>query len=95
LPDTEGKDFFDRVLARLQDVRLITVREGDHLVIGNAAAATLTHAKMLLDVGDLGGAIKTVGTLTGPPAEKMAGWLADVTSLVAAREALVSLADNG
>jgi len=95
LPDTEGKDFFDRVLARLQDVRLITVREGDHLVIGNAAAATLTHAKMLLDVGDLGGAIKTVGTLTGPPAEKMAGWLADATSLVAAREALVSLADNG
>ncbi len=95
LSDTEGKDFFDRVLARLQDVRLITVREGDHVVIGNSASATLAHAKMLLEVGDLGGAVKTVATLTGPPAEKMAGWLADAASLVAAREALVSLADNG
>jgi hypothetical protein len=95
LPDTDGKPFFDRILARLQDFRLITVREGDRVVIGNSTAAILTHARVLLDVGDLVGATKAVATLTGPPAAKMAQWLADATALQAAREALASLAENG
>ena len=95
LPDTEGKPFLDRVLARLQDVRLITVREGDHVVVGNEAAQTLAHARLLLEVGDLAGAVKAVSGLSGPPAEKMAAWLAEASSLVAAREALVSLSGNG
>lgn len=95
LPDTEGKPFFDRVLARLRDFRLITVREGDQVVIGNAAAATLAHAKVLLNAGELGGAARAVATLSGPPAEKMAPWLADANSLLAAREALASLAGAG
>jgi hypothetical protein len=94
LPDTEGKPFLDRVLARLQDFRLITVREGDKVVIGNSTAATLAHARVLLDVGDLGGAVRAVATLSGPPAEKMAPWLAQATSLQAAREALASLAEK-
>ena len=95
LPDTEGKPFFDRILARLQDFRLITVREGDHVVIGNATAAILTHARVLLDVGDLSGATAAVATLSGPPAAKMAPWLADATALQAARQALASLAETG
>jgi hypothetical protein len=94
LPDTEGKPFLDRILARLQDFRLITVREGDHVVIGNSTAAILTHARVLLDVGDLGGAIKALASLSGPAAAKMAPWLADATALQAAREALASLAEN-
>jgi hypothetical protein len=95
LPDTEGKPFFDRILARLQDFRLITVREGDHVVIGNSTAAILAHARVLLDVGDLSGATKAVGSLSGPPAAKLAPWLADATALQAAREALASLAESG
>jgi hypothetical protein len=95
LPDTEGKPFFDRVLARLQDFRLITVRQGDHVVIGNSTAAILAHARVLLEVGDLSDAIKAVATLTGPPASKMAPWLADATALQSAREALASLAEHG
>jgi hypothetical protein len=94
-PDTAGKPFFDRILARLQDFRLITVREGDHVVIGNSTAAILAHARILLEVGDLGGAIKAVAMLSGPPAVKMAPWLADATALQATREALASLADGG
>lgn len=94
-PDTGDKPFLDRVMARLQDSKLITVREGDRVVIGNSVAATLEHAQALLDAGDLGGAVKTVGTLTGPPKEKMAAWLADATSLQEAREALASLAGKG
>jgi hypothetical protein len=95
LPDTAGKPFFDRILARLQDFRLITIREGDHVVIGNSTAAVLAHARVLLDVGDLNGAIKTVASLSGPPAAKMAPWLADATALQSAREALASLAETG
>jgi hypothetical protein len=94
-PDTEDKPFLDRVLARLQDFRLITVREGDQVVIGNAAAATLARAQTLLDAGDLAGAVRTVDTLSGPPAEQMAAWRADAAALVAAREALASLAGTG
>jgi hypothetical protein len=94
-PDTEGKPFLDRVMARLEDSRLITVREGDHVVLGNSAAETLARAQVLLDAGDLDGAVRTVATLTGPPAEKMAQWLANAKALQAAREALASLAENG
>ncbi len=94
-PDTADKPFVDRILARLQDFRLITVREGDHVVIGNSTATILAHARVLLEVGDLGGAIKAVSMLSGPPAAKMAPWLADATALQATREALASLADKG
>lgn len=94
-PDTEGKPFFDRILARLQDFRLLTVREGDHVVIGNSTAAALARARVLLDVGDLNGATQAVASLSGPPAEKMAPWLADATALQSAREALAALAANG
>ncbi len=93
-PDTEGKPFLDRVLARLQDFRLITVREGDQVVIGNATAATLARAKAMLDAGDLNEAVRVVATLSGPPAEKIAPWLADAKALQAAREALASLAER-
>ena len=94
-PDTEGKPFLDRILERLQDFRLITVREGDHVVIGNSTAATLARARVLLDAGDLAGAAREVSVLSGPPAEKMAPWLADAKALQAAREALASLAGSG
>jgi hypothetical protein len=95
VPDTEGKPFLDRVLARLEGSRLITVREGDRVVVGNSTAATLAHARALLDAGDLGGVVRAVGTLTGPAAEPMAPWLADAKALQAAREALASLAEKG
>jgi hypothetical protein len=94
-PDTEGKSFLDGIIARLQDFRLITVRQGDKVLVGNAAAATLAHAQTLLEAGDLAGAAREVATLTGPPAQKMAPWLADANALVAAREALAALAEQG
>jgi polyhydroxyalkanoate synthesis regulator phasin len=94
-PDAEGKPFLDRVMERLQDSRLITVREGDHVLIGNTTAAILTRAQTLLEAGDLNGAVRAAGELSGLPAQKMAAWLADARALIAAREALASLAGNG
>jgi hypothetical protein len=94
-PDTAGKPFLDSVIARLLDTKLITLRKGDDVLIGNPVVGTLAHAQVLLTAGDLAGAARTVATLTGPPAEKMAPWLDDATALVAAREALATLAGNG
>ena len=94
-PDTGDKPFLDRVMARLQDF------EADHgaggrsrgdrqLRRGDAGARSGFVGR-----GGPGGAVKAVGTLTGPPKEKMAAWLADATSLQEAREALASLAGKG
>lgn len=98
-PDTEGKPFLDRVLARLADYRLITVREGDRVVIGNATLETLEQARASLNAGDLAGAVRLAGGISGPPATVIAPWLADAKALLAARaalaEALAALAGNG
>ncbi len=95
LPDMKGKPLLDRMLARLQDYHLITVRQGDEVVVGNLTAETLNHAHTLLRAGDLAGAVKTVSTLTGDPAKAMAAWLEDAKALLAAREALAVLTGNG
>lgn len=95
LPDMKGKPLLDRMLARLQDYHLITVRQGDEVVVGNLTAETLNHAHTLLRAGDLAGAVKTVSTLTGDPARAMAAWLEDAKALLAAREALAVLTGNG
>ena len=95
LPDMKGKSLLDRMLARLQDYHLITVRQGDEVVVGNLTAETLNHAHTLLRAGDLAGAVKTVSTLTGDPARAMAAWLEDAKALLAAREALAVLTGNG
>ena len=98
-PDTEGKPFLDRVLARLADYRLITVREGDRVVIGNATVETLEQARASLNAGDLAGAVRLTGGISGPPQSVIAPWLADAKALLAARaalaEALAALAGNG
>ena len=92
-PDTEGKPFLDRMIARLGGTNLVTVREGGHVVVGNAAADVLTH--VLLEAGDLAGAVRYVASLSGAPAERMAAWRADAEALLAARAALAGLARNG
>jgi Mitochondrial inner membrane protein len=95
VPDTEGKPFLGRVLARLQDVNLITIKEGDRVVVGNVTADVLHRARALLEAGDLAGAVRGVASLKGPPAATMAAWLDDANALLAAREALATLARNG
>ena len=95
LPDTEGKPFFERALARIQDFRFITVREGDHVLVGNATAEILAKAQTLLTAGDLTGTIRAVASVSGPPADKLARWLSDAKALEAARAALTAMASNG
>lgn len=89
-PETGDKPFLAGVLTRAQD--LITVRQGDRVLLGNPVAGVLAHARTALDAGDLAGAAAAVGQLSGAPAAAMARWLAEARGLLAARAALADMA---
>jgi hypothetical protein len=89
-PATDGKPLLARVWAQAQD--LVTVRQGDHVLVGDPAAGVLDRARVALDAGDLAGAVAAAGSLTGPPAQAMAGWLTEARALLEARAALIDWA---
>ena len=92
-PDTGGKPFLGRMLTRAEE--LVTVRQGDRVLVGNPAAGVLARARGALDAGDLAGAVAAVSGLSGPPAAAMAAWLADAQALLAARAGLADMAAHG
>ncbi len=67
---------------------LITVREGDKVVVGNSAALTLGGARAKLDAGDLAGAVAVLDGLDPAAAQAMAEWRAQAQALLDARAAL-------
>ena len=89
-PDTAGKPFGERLWERAQ--QLVTVREGDRVIVGDPAAGVLAHGRQELDAGDLSGAVASVSTLTGPAGRAMASWLDQARALLAARAALDTMA---
>ena len=89
-PASEGKPVLERLWAEAQD--LVTVREGEHVLVGDPAAGVLVHARTALDAGDLAGAVAAVATLTGPAVQAMAAWVDQARALLAARAALAELA---
>jgi hypothetical protein len=91
-PDNGDKPFLARVMARTEE--LVTVRQGDHVIVGGAAAGILARTRAALDAGDLAGAVAAVSTLTGAPAEAMQPWLSDAKALLAARDALANMAEH-
>jgi hypothetical protein len=92
-PPSEGKPLLARLWAETQD--LVTVRQGDRVLVGDPAAGVLARARAALDAGDLAGAVAAVATMTGAPADAMAGWLADARALLEARAALAEWAAHG
>ena len=88
-PSDQNNGFLDRVWNRAQG--LVTVRQGDQVIVGDPAAGILAHAREDLDAGDLAGAVDTVSKLTGPAAQAMAGWLQSAQSVLAARTALIGM----
>ncbi len=91
--DTAHRSFVDRALARLQ--QSVVVRQGDHVVVGDPAAGVLARAQDSVLAGDLKGAADTLGGLTGPAADAVRPWVAQVHALLAARAALGALAAGG
>ena len=89
-PAADNASLLDRVWARAQS--LVTLRQGDHVLIGDPAAGVLARARRTLDAGDLTGTVAALGELTGPAAQAMADWRAQASALLAARAALAELA---
>jgi hypothetical protein len=91
-PSPIGKPVLERIWAEMQD--LVTIRQGDHVLIGDPSAGVLARAQTALDAGDLAGAATSVATLSGPAAQAMATWLDQARALLAARAALSDLATH-
>jgi len=89
-PAIADKPFLDRAWARAQE--LVTLRQGDHVIVGDPAAGVLARARAALDAGDLAGAVAALGALTGPSAAAIAGWKAQAQGLLDARKALADMA---
>jgi hypothetical protein len=91
-PSTQGQSLARRMWQRAQS--LITVRQGDKVVIGAPAAIVLTSARERLEAGDLAGAVAALGQLDGPAAQAIADWREQARTLLDARAALAQMAHN-
>ncbi len=89
-PAREGQGMLNSAVSRLSG--LVTVRRGDQVVWGDAAAAEIEGAHRALEAGDIDAALARIDRL--PPAAKaaMAEWVAQAQALGAARAALATLA---
>jgi hypothetical protein len=89
-PTRDGQGVLDSAVSRLSG--LLTVRRGEEVLWGDAAAAEIERARRALEAGDLEGALARLARLSPPAREAMRGWTAPAEALVAARAALRSLA---
>ncbi|OYV40599.1 MAG: hypothetical protein B7Z80_04090 [Rhodospirillales bacterium 20-64-7] len=84
--------YWSSVLARLENV--VTVSHGTQVVVGAPAAGVIVQARAQLDAGDLAAAVRMLETLSAPTQAAMAGWLDQAKALLAARQALLGMANQ-
>jgi Mitochondrial inner membrane protein len=89
----EGQPLLMRLWVQAQG--LVTVRQGDRVLIGDPAAGVLAHARADLEAGDLAAAVADVAKLEGAAAQAMSAWLEQARSLLQARAALAAWAASG
>jgi hypothetical protein len=92
-PEETHTTFLSRALARVE--QSVTIRQGDHVLVGDPAAGVVARAQASLDGGDLAGAANALSDLTGRAAEAAKSWREQAQALVAARAALLSMAAHG
>ena len=86
-------NFWHRVLARLSG--LVTISNGDHVLLGAPAAAITAQAGEQLDAGDLAGAVTTLTANLSPTTLTALGpWLTQAKSLLAARAAIAQMSQS-
>jgi hypothetical protein len=73
---------------------LVTIRDGEKVLVGAPAATVLAQAQGRLDAGDVGGAVAALGQLDGPAAQAIAGWKDQAQALLDARAALAKMANG-
>lgn len=86
----QGGGFANRVWQRAQN--LVTVRQGDRVLVGDPAAGVIARARDDIDAGDLAGAVDALSKLTGPAEQAVASWVQSARSVLAARTALREMA---
>ncbi|MGH7101739.1 MAG: COG4223 family protein [Acetobacteraceae bacterium] len=89
-PSGSGEPLTKRFMNRLGD--LLTVREGNQVIIGNPAEPALTSAQAALASGDLAGAVQALAGLPGQKAPAMVQWEDQAKALLAARAAIAHIA---
>jgi hypothetical protein len=92
-PEEAQTSFFARAVARLE--QSITVRRGDHVIVGDPAAGVVERARADLDNSDIKGAVAALSGLQGSAADAARDWVAQAQALLDARAALASLAAHG
>lgn len=92
-PTTGDKPLLTRLWSQAQE--LVTVRQGDRVLVGDPTAGVLEQARAALDAGDLAGAVASVASLQAAPAQAMASWLGEARGLLEARAALAAWAAAG
>jgi hypothetical protein len=90
VPQTGGLSLAQRMWQRVQ--ALITVRQGERVLVGAPASRVLAEARSALDAGDLAGAVATLERLDPAAAKAMAGWRSEAQALLDARAALAGMA---
>ncbi len=88
VPPTAGKKFGARMLTRIES--LVTVSQGDHVLVGPPAATILAAAHERLQAGDLAGAVTALDGLDPAAKAAMAAWTDRAKALLDARAALQS-----
>jgi len=89
-PSPTDHNFAERMLFKVE--ALVTIRQGDKVLVGSPAAVILEAAHGKLDAGDLAGAVAGLAPLDDAARAAMAPWLADAKALLDARAALSSMA---
>lgn len=89
-PSTTGKSFGERMWLRAKS--LVTVKQGDRVLVGAPAAEVLGEAQARLNAGDITGTLAALDGLDGPAAEAMAPWRQQAQALLDARAALAQMA---
>jgi hypothetical protein len=86
----DNQDFGTRLWNRAQQV--VTVRQGDRVLLGDPVAGVITHAREQLDAGDLEGAVRGLDGLAGPAKAAFQPWIDQARALLDARAAIASMA---
>lgn len=85
-----GTGVLDSAVSRLSG--LVTVRRGEEVVWGDAAAAEIERARRAVEAGDIEGALRILQKLSPQAREAMKDWIGQAEALVAARAAIRQMA---
>ena len=86
----EGEDLSLQHKARKRMENLVRVRRVDD-VTGTSPDAVVARAHILLDQGDIQGAVRELQSLEGAPAQKAAPWMAQAEGTLAANDAATKI----